>query len=157
MCLYTKQPRPAVAEKTINCYKTVRCQKINGIVAYFFSEFYGFRYEIGKEYIVKKGKIISFPDDESYLPKKRKKNHVVSYGFHSYARLKDAMGAIDYDNYNVIFKCEIPVGAKYWTGNIDLYEEGDCNYKEYCSERIKVVAWRYKKDSKWNYGTVPGE
>lgn len=155
MCLYTKQHKPDVAKKTIICYKAVRYQKVKDAVTYFFSEFYGFCYEIGKEYIVKKGKEISFPDDESYLPKE--KNHSILYGFHSYARLKDAIGTIDYSNYEVILKCEIPAGAKYWTGNIDMYEEGDRNYKEYCSERIKVVAWRYKKDSKWNYGTVPGE
>lgn len=156
MCLYTKQHKPAVAKKTISCYKTVSCQKINGIVTFFFSEFYGFCYEIGEEYTLKKGKAISFPDDESYLPE-RGKNHSISYGFHSYARLKDAVDDINYNDYEVVLKCEIPAGAKYWTGNIDMFDEGDSNYKEYCSERIKVVAWRYKKDSKWNYRTVPGE
>ena len=147
MCLHTKQRKPAVAKKVIICYKTVRRLSTG-----FFSEFYSFRYKIGREYTVRKGKLISFPDNGSYL-----KNNIISYGFHSYARLKDAINDINYKNNEVVLKCEIPAGARYWTGNIDLFDKDDYNYKEYCSERIKVVAWRYKKDSKWNYGTIPGE
>lgn len=59
------------------------------------------------------------------------------FGFHSYSTLKCASSwALSKD---VILKCEIPVDSGYYTS---------ITTEEYCSIRIRVIAWRKASEKK---------
>lgn len=155
MCLITESKRCGVAGKPIPCYKVV--WKKSYEPHRFTSEFFDFPYEIGVEYKAGNG----------FVTVNRDHALTVSEGFHSYARLKDAVeecpgcdeksmmtfGIRDYWSL-VILKCEIPEGARYWIGN---KSPDDKNYMEYCSDRIRVLAWRAGDDTKWRSGTKKEE
>lgn len=145
MCLITKQRAPEVAEEAITCYKAVDVlSRKEDIPEVFRSQYYLFCYELGKTYELDDwSKSISFDNDCIPLPDPSG-NICVSRGFHSFGRQVDAIRDIFDKNYEVILKCEIPKGARYWTGNQDLHDT-DPNYREYCSERIRVVGWKFAK------------
>lgn len=141
MCLTTKSKRCTVANKPIPCYKVVWKKQYEP--QRFKSEYFGFIYDMGKEYSVK-----PIEDFATEKPEGRR-SFSFGVGFHSYGRLKDAI-----DNCQegepwgqVILRCEIPAGARYWRGN---KSRTDDNYIEYCSDRIKILAWRSWNETKWH-------
>lgn len=143
MCLTTESKRCTVANKPIPCYKVVwKKPSKDGEPPLFTSEYFGFVYETGEEYCVK-----PIRDFVTERPEGRR-SFSIGAGFHSYARLKDAL-----DNRQdglpwgqVILRCEIPAGARYWRGNKSHL---DYRYVEYCSDRIRVVGWKFHNEAKW--------
>ena len=139
MCLYTTQREPAVADKDITCYKFVL--KIRGIRPHqFISYFRSFRYEIGGEYITNNFQLK--PDIMHSCPRE------INRGFHSYSKFYDALKEansksqmLSYEY--VLLKCVIPAGTRYWKGSD--YSE---TTSELCSEKIRIVAWKYLNE--WN-------
>lgn len=123
MCLYSDTYRPVKADKAITCYKVVKKENSYG-KPLFRSVFFSFTYELGKRY------------------KNRKFNHYeptgfVYDGFHSYANELHAKNNLWRDGKEVIIQCEIPAGSWYYTESLR-----DDFRKEYCSDRIRVVAWK---------------
>jgi hypothetical protein len=163
MCLITRENHCRVADKPITCYKTAssilrRLDPDHGLVQRFKSVLYNFEYEFGVLYSLKETDnfILNNPvtDRELY----------VNVGFHSFATLAEARDdCLNYDkkfieNYlmdyrtltntyvEVLLKCEIPKGAKYWIGNKSVYYKGRM---EYCSNRIKIVGWKFNGEKNW--------
>ncbi len=95
----------------------------------FSSPFQGFRYKLNALYTAKH--FMTEKDDEA---------EGVYFGFHSYRRRRHARTYCSTGS--VIMKCVIPKGAQYWT-----------SYKkmEYCSNKIKAVAWKRPFSFTWNY------
>lgn len=134
MCLYTNQKTPAIADKSIICYKVVfRYNYIKGIKG-FAAEYCDFVYHLHKIYIESR-----FPNISHHI---LDISRTVDYGFHSYCMLNTA---IEYSKIlravTVILKCEIPTGARYYTSV--------CN-DEFCSEKIKVLAWKRYDEEYWH-------
>lgn len=152
MCLEVGESgKLRVAAKPIICYKAVHLISPN----VYRSELYCFKYELGKTYslsIKHRYKNFSSVKAGKYI--------VVHEGFHSFKRMRDAKILIEEcyktsDPKMVVIKCEIPEGTKYWVGNKGAYyglmppRDSDYNldnYAEFCSERIKIVA--YMQDGK---------
>lgn len=167
MCLITNEKHYKVADKPITCYKTVSTsiQKLsteNTFVQRFRSAFYNFEYELGILYSLKE-------TDEFILnnPTLCEMLHV-NVGFHSFATLEQAKDdCLEYDKEyikrfltnwylptkytEVILKCEIPEGAKYWVGNKQAAHK---NFMEYCSNQIKVIGWKFKGENNWRKTVV---
>lgn len=150
MCMTTYVTRCLVADKPITCYKVMRLINYGSAMsasAYKFrSEYRGYIYTLGEEYSLRYSEY--FPEAN---PDGRRM--IVEKGFHSYVIPEDAhhesmRNTFGYDlNPMVMVKCEIPKGARYWTG-----DEG--GYAGYCSDCIKVVAWKRWHDKDWTE-TVP--
>lgn len=160
MCLVTNENHYKVADTPITCYKTtsIILQKpSHALMQRFRSSFYGFEYELGVLYSLKETDdfILNNPLVGGML--------YVNVGFHSFATLAQAKeDCLEYDKEyiksfltlqylpnsytEVILKCEIPEGAKYWTGNKDIDHK---NFMEYCSNKIKVVGWKFKGEKNW--------
>lgn len=123
MCLRTTQRRADTAKNKIVCYKVARLLDEKPT---FVSMFMNFRYKSGG------------------MPRREKnfrcisRNSAVYHGFHSYTAMRHAYRMANW--YDVILKCEIPPGSRYYTS------ADGC---EYCSNRIKVIAWRRKDKRKW--------
>jgi hypothetical protein len=155
MCLNSKEKECKVAKEAITCYKVVMKVERDNMPA-LVSTIYDFLYKIGESYEIGKGE--SFPLKGHHYTAKGRKNEYftkLNHGFHSYKRLKDAKGNCNYDprpldwrNFlgEVILKCEIPAGARYWTGNTRWYDD---EYAEYCSDQIRVVAWKLRDEKNW--------
>lgn len=153
MCMLTKQTKPEVAKKPIRCYKTVNTAfDGHGCPRYFRSTYYRFYYGLGKTYdTIEWEKRVSFGAEHEPVPDSNG-DVVISYGFHSFGRVKDAFNEIVDRGTEVVLMCEIPEGARYFTGNRYYFDNSDPNYREYCSEQIKVVAWRRKGIGEtWHY------
>lgn len=131
MCLYTTEKRAAKAKKSIICYKVVR--RFNSIYAVVYSTpvftslYHDFEYRPGKLRREKKFKCMP------------RESGAVYFGFHSYATLHAAHIWAGPDD--VILKCEIPDSSRYYTS---------ITGEEYCSNRIKVIAWRKATERKWH-------
>lgn len=167
MCLITNEKHYKVAEEPITCYKTtsIILQKPSpehALVQCFRSSFYNFKYELGVLYSLKETEyfVLNNPIEGGRL--------YVNVGFHSFATLAQAKNdCLEYDKdyikhflsncylpnpyTEVILKCEIPVGAKYWVEN---KENVDKNLMEYCSNQIKVVGWKFKGEKNWRKTVV---
>lgn len=144
MCLTTESKRCTLANKPVPCYKVVwKKQSDDNEPQRFKSEYFGFIYDMGKEYSVKPA--------EDFITKKPedRMSFSLEIGFHSYGRLKDAMdNCQDGEPWEqVVLRCEIPAGALYWRGNKCLNDKG---YIEYCSNRIKITGWRLWGETKWH-------
>lgn len=140
MCLYTNQTKPLIAKKDITCYKVVyypyEADK------QFRSEFRFFEYRIGHTYRLRTGVKQWLPNDAGYLYS----------GFHSFTTLKHAL---EYGGKGmVLLKCVIPKGARYYVGGFThgmhdaLHTDGDST--QYCSNQIRVVAWKPMWRGKWS-------
>lgn len=150
MCLITYDKKAETADKPIPCYKVVWKTQRG-----FSSEYQDFRYDIGAEYSMEHGAY--FPWSNHAYPAQL----LIQCGFHSYVKLKDASDScweyqgtsrINMDDFygQVILRCEIPKGARYWTGNINLFGPG---YKEYCSDHIRVTGWKFRGEKRWRTKT----
>ena len=148
MCLLTEDKSCKVADAPIACYKVVIKRDGPG----FLSDIYCFQYDLGEE-PYKLAPLAEFPKNN---PKwKDCQLMYIHEGFHSFKRLKDAREYCEPDNgampddcggSEVILKCEIPAGAHYWTGNRNL---GTGGYAEFCSDQLRVVAWKMRDDNCW--------
>lgn len=121
--------RADVAEKDITCYKIVYPADRRGK---FLAYVRPFRYEIGKEYTEK---MFYRESDSCFIYK----------GFHSFSTQKAAKFyflKFHFFGKAVMIKCVIPKGAYYFTGCGDTPNQ-------YCSDKIKVVAWKPVWDWKW--------
>lgn len=152
MCLSTNSKRPKTANKPVTCYKVVWKMPWNTPAVecgHFLSEFTQFPYNLGVEYSI----------DDPFPSVNTGEYLRIEKGFHSYARLMDAVdgcweyrytksleGSLKGFYGQVILRCEIPEGAHYWEGNKAINDKG---YKEYCSDRIKVTAWRMWDETAW--------
>lgn len=154
MCMITDKERCTVAEKPVTCYKAMHPIDCNGAMKAseyrFVSEFMVYDYTLGEEYSLEKFE--KFPEVNLELGMDLCKRRLrVDKGFHSYAREEDAYNHIRQENSSsllrlgtnplVLVMCEIPAGASYWEG-----DEG--GRPGYCSDRIKILAWKpgYEKD-----------
>lgn len=150
MCLTTYDKRAKVAEKPIECYKVVLTSQGADAVC-FTSEFFGFQYEIGKEYSLNGELPAENGDGDDYF-----RVLYVSEGFHSYARPADAderclaLYAVGIYGAMAVLRCEIPAGAMYWEG----YEGG---YSGYCSDHIRVTGWKLYDEFLWRHNTEKEE
>lgn len=159
MCLYSKSGRTYTATKPITCYKVVFIERGKGKKLKFTSEIQRFRYKIGSEYgLDARSMERSFGPADKLEKDNWTGETIVRYGFHSYKRLCDAERESApwnmHDAVYAILKCEIPAGARYWIGNkggAHPSAPSPHKYAEYCSEKIKVVAWRFVKE---NYDTL---
>lgn len=166
MCLNSKEKECRVAKEAITCYKVVMKVVLDKMPA-LVSTIYDFPYKIGENYEIGKGEYFPLKGHlargNEYFPLKghpakgKEKGYftTLNHGFHSYKRLKDAKENCDYDPCcsdwrkflgEVILKCEIPAGANYWTGNTVWYDD---EYAEYCSDQIRVVAWKLRDEKTW--------
>lgn len=138
MCLETGMKYAAITDKDIICYKCVNPGEINGLHLHefgsFYSFYYHFTYEVGKEYEEKKFK--NRPEKDIFG-----RRRFVNNGFHSFKYLRDAR--IECSSYSIILKCVIPAGSRYFYGIYNFL------YNTYCSDKLKIVAWR-TRDGKWN-------
>ena len=151
MCLTTTKRRPDVAGESITCYKVMYIANGNSIFSpicaptmtvmprYFMSMFINMWYKPGIVYT----ETNLLPANEN--PRGYKVD--IFCGFHSYKRQKDAEEVAKIGYWKVIVKCEIPAGARYWTGN---HTRKDKDYLEYCSESIKITAYKLPgEDNEW--------
>lgn len=149
MCLTTYGKKAKVAEKPIECYKAVMMLKPQETDAVCFtSEFFGFQYEIGKEYSLNGELPVENGDGDEYF-----RVLYIAEGFHSYARSTDAddrcnaLYAIGiHTDALAVLRCEIPAGARYWEGNEGMYVG-------YCSDRIRVTGWKLYDETRWRTET----
>lgn len=123
MCLHTEQSKPLIAENDITCYKVVNAANMDGV---FRSEFREFKYSLGVKYVEK-----DFPGTVYSC--------TVHKGFHSYRTLGVARHHA-LPQY-VLLMCLIPKGSAYY----ESYT-GD----QYCSDSLKVVAWKPLWHGKWS-------
>lgn len=157
MCLRTLEKQPAIAEEDIVCYKTMYAmcstQAVNMVLHpdynpdHLLSPWQLHHYEWGK---------VEEVDDMPLKPDPSGHDcvwRIVEEGFHSYKRLQDAARGCIRSTAMVIAKCVIPKGSKYWKGNTPELTDllcVDAGYMEYCSDHIKVVAWkRPGKNARW--------
>lgn len=162
MCLNSKDKECKVAKETITCYKVVMKVERDGMPA-LVSTIYDFLYKIGESYEIGEGEYFPLKGHPctNFGAKGKEKGYstTLNHGFHSYKRLKDAKDSctyncayaplpLDWRNFlgEVILKCEIPKGARYWTGNQRWYDD---KYAEYCSDQIRVVAWKLRDEKTW--------
>lgn len=158
MCLNSKDKECKVAKEAITCYKVVMKVKRDKMPA-LVSVIYDFLYKIGESYEIGKGEYFPLKGHPYTKPtaggKENGYSTTLNHGFHSYKRLKDARDDCNYDPRpldwrrfigEVILKCEIPAGAHYWTGNLRWHDD---KYAEYCSDQIRVVAWKLRDEKTW--------
>lgn len=156
MCLYTQDANWNIADRDITCYKVmyVKDRKI-------FSPFRDMVYVMDLEY---KAEGFFETRVETEICKNRftvipafEKAWIMHNGFHSYIHLQSAfLVACDFNdtcmqkNY-ILVKCVIPKGTRYCKGSSSNTLD---RIDEYCSEKIKVVAWSHiisrNKHSEWH-------
>lgn len=122
MCLISSRHESVRAAGDITCYKLVYPANMDNK---FRSQFQEFKYELGRTY------------QETYFRKVNITRHVYE-GFHSYRTIKEAVSHACPGM--VMIKCVIPKDSWYYVS-----EEGD----QYCSDTIRVVAWRGVWRGKW--------
>ena len=124
MCLLSNRSEANVAKKDITCYKLVHSET-------FQSPFYYKKYRVGGSYT-----------EPTFEAKKNKgafdRDVRIEFGFHTYKTIQTTRCHGDFRF--AILKCVIPAGTRYWE---DAYDE------TYCSETIKVVAWKPFWGGKW--------
>lgn len=134
MCLHTKQLKPSIATKDIECYKVLDIDKTNSNNIFYHSYIYNsFKWKLNKIYETTMNKETNFLT----------LNSIVTEGFHSYKEYEIAVGVAKYSlNTDVIVaKFIIPKGAEYYTGT-----EGFKTQIGYTSNKIKMVkVMDYKK------------
>lgn len=132
MCLYTQQKTAEIAQKNITVYKTVYITEQPELIISSVIKF--FRYEIGVSYKEPRWDDRSTP----FIPSLHK---TVNHGFHSYVKYWDAFRICGTNK--AVLKCVIPKGTKYFLG-----EDGTGD-KSYCSEELRVVAYKLNGLGDW--------
>lgn len=149
MCLYTQQTDAKKAKAPIICYKTARlvtdtetynmhtahpvedadCSMLDPVLR---SMYYRFQYRLNQPYRCK--------DFKTSV------NNFVNEGFHSYKNEAYAQKECDTRD-EVVLKCRIPRGAKYFEG------DSPSSPRQYCSDRIEILGWRYRNEEpgKWHF------
>jgi hypothetical protein len=140
--MITDKAKYLVAEKPIKCYKVMHPIDRYGVYK-FSSEYIGYIYTLGEEYTLNKSEKFPEVNTEDLCGRYMR----VNKGFHSYARKEDAWWYSRWDHLAVV-ECEIPAGARYWEG-----DEG--GYPGYCSDRIRVVAWKPWNGNEWIRAVPP--
>lgn len=127
MCLLTdwNHAEQALGNK-ITCYKTVSLNS-DGRDAYLTSLFYGFEYELGETYTEK-----DFP--------MRLTGWTVNTAFHAYMLEGTAISSVCDKDREVMLECEIPEGSYYYIST---------GKGEICSNRIKVLRWKFAFEEEW--------
>lgn len=127
MCLYADEEIARRSKNDIVCYKVVRHVRCDNRYV-LSSEYYGFKYNVGKSYLC-------YDFSTEARPWRDNCNCVVEHGFHSYMTLDKALSHAE-SMFNsstvVIMKCIIPKGTLMFSS---------AAYREYCSERIKVIGY----------------
>lgn len=133
MCLYTQQKTAEIAQKNITVYKTVYITEQPELIISSALRF--FKYKIGLSY-----KESRWNDSSKSLliPSLLR---MVNYGFHSYVKYWDAFRICGTNK--AVLKCVIPKGTKYFLG-----EDGTGD-KNYCSEELRVVAYKLNGLGDW--------
>lgn len=148
MCLHAENNKATVAEKDLICFKVThivtekricRRERIKGgmlthyeYVSLEYPEFtslwYDFTYKYGKTYECDKFK------NRSLL-------YEITHGFHSWrdSCFNTAKMSCIGSNNEVILKCIIPKGTKYY------YDRS-----HYCSQKIRVIGWKRPGERKWH-------
>lgn len=134
MCLRTKQLKPSIATKDIECYKVLEVDKTSpNNTSYHSYIYYRFEWEMNEVYETTMEKKIDFWT----------RSVIVNEGFHSYKDYAIAVGVAKYSLNNdvIVAKFIIPKGAEYFTGT-----EGFKTQIGYTSNKIKMVkVMDYKK------------
>ena len=126
MCLISSHHEAVRADRDIACYKLVYPENMDHK---FRSQFQEFKYELGRTY------------QEDCFRRVNLTRHIYE-GFHSYRTIKEAVSHSCPGM--VLIKCFIPEGSWHYVS-----EEGD----QYCSDTIRVVAWRGVWRCKWQEKT----
>lgn len=139
MCLFTHLGEARTANKDITCYKIVYLgdsQETSSDV--FISLTMKFHYKIGVTYEEPEFNVTSEKPDFVITGKN---GRVVHKGFHSYRKLSEV--AYWVTRKQAILKCVIPAGSKYYYDPNKIY---------YCSNKLKIVAWRqpFMKPHVWS-------
>ena len=122
MCLKSLHQESVQADRDITCYKLVYPANMDNK---FRSQFQEFPYELGRTY------------QETCFRKVNLSRHVYE-GFHSYRTVREAV--LHACPGIVLIKCVIPKGSLYY---VSEYND------QYCSDTIRVVAWRGVWRGKW--------
>ena len=122
MCLRSSDCRASYADRDITCYKLVYPANMDHK---FRSQFHEFPYELGHTYHETRFEKANFSCS-------------IYRGYHSYRTIKEAT-AHSYPSL-VMIKCVIPKGSLYYVSE---------NRDQYCSDKIKPVAWRRVWRGKW--------
>ena len=135
MCLFTHLGEACIADKDITCYKLVYPgDRWNMPVNVFKGIVMDFLYKVGETYDEPEFRSTPVFD-------KRGTGGDVYKGFHSYRTLGEAVSwAV---KWTIILKCVIPAGSRYFY---------DPNKTQYCSDKLRVVAWRqpFMKPRTWS-------
>ena len=126
MCLISSHSESVCADRDITCYKLVYPLNMDHK---FRSEFREFQYELGRTYL------------EVCFMRENLTRRIYK-GFHSYRTIDEAVSHARPDL--VLLKCVIPKGSSYFVS-----EKND----QYCSSRIRPVAWRRLWNGKWQEKT----
>ena len=139
MCLFTHLGEARTANKDITCYKIVYPGDSQETASDVFrSLMMKFHYKLGMTYEEPEFNVTS---EEPEFEVTDKSGRVVHKGFHSYRKLSEA--AYWVTRRQAILKCVIPAGSKYYY---------DPNKSYYCSNKLKIVAWRqsFMKPRVWS-------
>lgn len=150
MCLRTLGRVAYTAHEDIECYKVLYAMSADQAVdmerhpdykpLFAQGPWYSHRYDWGKEYTEEKMALEAEPmmPSEPYA--------TISKGFHSYPKEEyaiDECKKLPWRRGCIVVKCVIPKGARYWRGNDrHVKPESPPGYFEYCSNKIRVAAWR---------------
>lgn len=142
MCLFTHLGEARTANKDITCYKIVYPgdgQETSSDI--FRSMMMKFHYKIGVTYEEPDFKVTPEEPDFKVTWVTDKNARLVHKGFHSYRKLSEA--AYWVSRWQAILKCVIPAGSKYYYDPNKIY---------YCSNKLKIVAWRqpFMKPHVWS-------
>lgn len=144
MCLYARHHTAVIAKKDLICYKIVNLKDHTEKSVYEYAEdgkiktinykleklpepifrslFYNFVYKLGETYFC-----------DAFESEVQPHMCQVTQGFHSYQDIKYTGICCADDDNEVILKCIIPRGTKYFYG-----------YTTYCSQTIRIIAWKCK-------------
>lgn len=126
MCLISSHHEAVRADRDIACYKLVYPENMDHK---FRSQFQEFKYELGRTY------------QEDCFRRVNLTRHIYE-GFHSYRTIREAVSHSCPGM--VLIKCVIPKGSLYYVSE---------NRDQYCSDTIRVVAWRGVWRGKWQEKT----
>lgn len=126
MCLRSSSCQASYADRDITCYKLVYPENMDHK---FRSQFREFPYELGRTY------------HETRFEKVNP-SYCIYRGYHSYRTIDETVSHARPGM--VMIKCVIPEGSWYYVSE---------NRDQYCSDKIKPVAWRGVWGGKWQEKT----
>ena len=166
MCMYAPKDSMRTSEGVITCFKKVWVSWDNGKVR-FTAWLHNFSYELGVTYSLHDKpepdplNSILFQNSPELEPLNRflfpelscirDQQVILEEGFHSYVSEERANKSLPDGICQVMLKCEIPAGTRYWSGDSGALETV---HQEYCSCMIKPVAWKFRSDEDWRTSDV---